>query len=116
LHGLLALEFRLILRNRFFRAGMHVVGYSASSSFFKVLLSERNTRFVGLYLNASLGVHGGLGEDTELPGARHRLGPVGDVELAIDTGCVGFDGARGYDELLGDLAVGSAQGDEVEDF
>ncbi len=61
-------------------------------------------------------VGGILGEDAKLPGACDCLGPVGDVQLAIDTGCVGFDGARGYDELPGDLLVGLAQGDEVEHF
>ena len=55
-------------------------------------------------------------EDAELPGARHRLSPVGDVQLAIDTGRVGFDGARGHDELPGDLLVGSAQSHEMEHF
>ncbi len=57
-----------------------------------------------------------LGEDTELPGARHRLSPVGDVELAIDTGRVGFDGTPGYDELPGDLLIGAPQGNQVEDL
>ena len=59
---------------------------------------------------------GDLGEDTELPGARHCLGPVGDVQLSVDMGRVSFDGARGHNELLGDLLVGPALGDEVEDF
>ena len=57
-----------------------------------------------------------LGEDAALPGTGDCLSPVGDVELAIDTGRVGFDGARGYNELPGDLLVGSAQGHEVENF
>ena len=59
---------------------------------------------------------GTLGEDTELPGARHRLGPVGDVQLAVNTGRVGLDGAWGHKELLGDLLVGPAQGYEVENL
>ena len=59
---------------------------------------------------------GKLGEDTELPSARHRLGPIGDIELAVDTGSVGLDGARGHNELSCDLLVGLAQGHEVENF
>ncbi len=51
-----------------------------------------------------------------MPGARHGLGPVGDVQLAIDTGCVSLDSAGGYKELPGDFLVGAAQGDEVENF
>ena len=51
-----------------------------------------------------------------MPGARHRLGAVGDVQLAIDTGRVGFDGARGHDELTGGLLVDTAQGHELKDF
>ena len=57
-----------------------------------------------------------LGEYAELPGTGDCLGPVGDVELAVDAGRVGFDGAWGYDELPGDLLVGPAQGHEVENF
>ena len=57
-----------------------------------------------------------LGEEAELPGARHCLGSVGDVQLAINTGRVGFDGAWGHNELPGDLLVGTAQGYEVEDL
>jgi len=34
-----------------------------------------------------------LGEEAELPGTRHCLSPVGDIQLAIDTGRVGFDGS-----------------------
>jgi len=36
----------------------------------------------------------GLGKDTQLAGAGDCLGPIGDIELAIDTGRVGFDGTR----------------------
>ena len=57
-----------------------------------------------------------LGEDAKLPGAGHCFGPVGDVELAVDAGRVRLDGARGDDELLRDLLVGPAQGDELEHF
>ena len=57
-----------------------------------------------------------LGEEAELPGARHRLSPVGDIQLAINTGRVGFDGARSYNKLPGDLLVGSAQGDQLENL
>ena len=35
------------------------------------------------------------GEYADLPGTGCRLGPVGNIELAIDTGCVGFDSAWG---------------------
>jgi hypothetical protein len=58
----------------------------------------------------------GSGKDTDLPGAGDCFGPVGDIELAIDTGRVGFDGAPGHDELLSDLLVGPAQGDELENL
>ena len=57
-----------------------------------------------------------LGKDTQLPGMGNCLGPVGNVQLAIDTGRVGFDGAPGYDKLPGDLLVGPAQGYEMEHF
>ena len=57
-----------------------------------------------------------LGENAKLPGACYCFGTVGDIQLAIDIGCVGFNSTRGYDELPGDLLVGFAQGDEVEDF
>ena len=52
-----------------------------------------------------------LGEDAELPGARRRFGPVGNVQLAIDAGRVGLDRARCHDQLPGDLLVGHALGD-----
>ena len=68
---------------------------------------------IGLIYGMYVGV---LGEDAELPGAGDCLGPVGDVQLAIDTGRVGFDGARGHNELPGDLLVGPAQGHEMENF
>ena len=55
-------------------------------------------------------------EDAELPGARRRLGPVNDLQLAIDTGGVSFYGTRRYDQLPGDLLVGSALGYELENF
>jgi hypothetical protein len=61
-------------------------------------------------------VCGILGEDTDLPGSRHRFGPVGDIELAVDTGCMGFDGTRCDNELPGDLLVGSTQGHELENL
>jgi len=57
-----------------------------------------------------------FGGYTELPGVCHRLGPIGNVKLAIDTGRVGFDSARRYHELLGDLLVGSTQGREMENL
>ena len=62
------------------------------------------------------GDFGGLWEETELSGARHRFGPVGDIQLAIDACRVGFDCTQGYDELIGDLLVGPAPGHELEDF
>ena len=55
-----------------------------------------------------------LGEDAKLPGARYGLGPVGHVQLGIDVGRVGFDGARGDDELLRDLWIGPSQGNQVK--
>ena len=55
-------------------------------------------------------------EDADLPGARHRLGPVGNIELSVDAGCVGFDRARGYNQLPGNLLIGTTQGEMMEDF
>ncbi len=55
-----------------------------------------------------------LGKDAELPGARHRLSSVGNVELAVDAGRVGFDSALGYDKMLSNLLISSAQGHELE--
>ena len=51
-----------------------------------------------------------------MPGTGDRLGAIGNIELAIDTGCVGFDGSRSHDELPGDILVGPAQGHELENF
>ena len=51
-----------------------------------------------------------------MPGASDGFGPVGDVELAVDAGRVGFNGAWGHDELPGNLLVGPAQSHEVKNF
>lgn len=59
---------------------------------------------------------GESGKNAELPCARHRFGPVGDIQLAIDIGCVSLDGTPRHDELLGDLLIGLAQGNQVENF
>ena len=58
----------------------------------------------------------GLGENTELPGARYRFGPVGNVQLAVNTCCVGFDGALGHDKLMGDFPIRPAKGYKMENF
>ena len=49
-------------------------------------------------------------------GVFDEFGAVVEVELLHEVGAVGFDGFDGDDELLGDLAVGEAVGDEGEDF
>jgi hypothetical protein len=55
-----------------------------------------------------------IGENTDL--TRDCLRPVGGIQLAIDAGRVGLDGARRHDQLLRDLLIGFAQGQEREDF
>jgi hypothetical protein len=45
-----------------------------------------------------------------------EVGAVGEVELAIDVGQVGLDGAPGDVEPLGDLGVAHPVGDEVDDL
>lgn len=56
------------------------------------------------------------GEDAKLPGACHCFRAIGDVKLAVNVRGVSLDGARSYDELPGNLTIGLAQCDEVEDF
>jgi len=55
----------------------------------------------GFHINpyACKAVGRGSGEEAELAGAGHRLGAVGHVQFAVDAGGVGFDGARGDDQL-----------------
>src|SRR3954468_3884527 len=49
-------------------------------------------------------------------GDRRRLGAAGGVELAEDVGDVHRDGLRADEQLLADLAVGAALGDQREDL
>jgi hypothetical protein len=49
---------------------------------------------------------GGEGDDVD---------PAAHAELGQDVGDVGFDGAARQAQLVGDLGVGSALGDEVRD-
>src|SRR6266508_2838506 len=76
--------------------------------------AERDNR--GLFAGFTCGVGWELRKDAQLPGARGCLGPVGDVQLTIDTGRVCFDGSWSHNELLGDLLIGLAQGYEMEDL
>ena len=45
-----------------------------------------------------------------------QLGALGEVKLLLDVGAVGLDGPHADEELLGDLAVGVAEGDEAQDL
>jgi len=73
-------------------------------------------RYSGVIYRGYLQDERGLGKDTQLLGTCDCLSPVGDVEFAIDTGRVGFDGAQCHDELPGNLLVSSAYGHEMEHF
>ena len=46
----------------------------------------------------------------------HELGAGGAVELLLDVGAMRLDGTHREEELLGDLGVGVAQGDEPQDL
>src|SRR5215813_10472560 len=45
------------------------------------------------------------GDQAELPGPRHGLGPVGGAELAQDMGHVLFDRVERHHQLVGDALV-----------
>src|SRR5215467_15422267 len=66
----------------------------------------------------SLGSAGeaGLGDQPELAGAGGGLGAVGRAELAEQVGDVFFDGGEGDHEVVGDLLVGCAGGEPVQDL
>src|SRR3954451_22417399 len=51
-----------------------------------------------------------------LVGPHGDLDAVAGTELSHEAGDVGFDGARGDEELAGDLIVGAALGHRYEDF
>ena len=53
-------------------------------------------------------------QETELPGLSDSLGAAAHVELGEDVVDVLFYGARGEDELLRDIPVGHAGGDEAK--
>ena len=55
-------------------------------------------------------------KDTQLPGTGYCLGPVINIELAIDAGCVGLDGTWSYNELAGNFLVSPAQRHEIKNF
>lgn len=63
---------------------------------------------------------GGVGdwliEEVEGAGFLDGLGAAADVEFAVDVVGVPFDGAEGYDEVVGDLLVGVPGRDEMEYF
>src|SRR5215207_1188043 len=58
----------------------------------------------------------GLLDQIQLPGPRHRLCTAARVELAVDVIDMGLDGAHADEELRRDLAVGLADGYELENF
>ena len=74
------------------------------------------TGYLGGYLLGLFRGEDGLGKNAELTSAGNCLGPIGRLELTIDAGCMGFDGARRYDESLGDFLIGHTQGHEMEHF
>ena len=51
-----------------------------------------------------------------LAGGQDGLGTVVDFEFAVGASDVGFEGVFGYAKLLGDLDVGVAVGEPVDDF
>ncbi len=51
-----------------------------------------------------------------MPGSGNGLGPVRNIELTINTGRVGFDGAWGYNQMHGNLLVCLAVRQEMENL
>ncbi len=51
-----------------------------------------------------------------MPGMRDCLSPVGDLQFAVDAGCVSFDRTRSDDELLSYLLVSSTQSQKMKYF
>ena len=56
------------------------------------------------------------GDESGFVGGDDGLGAVAEPELVEDVADVGLDGFLGDDEAVGDLGVGQALGDELEDF
>src|SRR5262245_56424626 len=56
----------------------------------------------------------GLGDQPELAGAGGGFGAVGRAELAEQVSDVLLDGIEGDDEVVGDLLVGCAGGEQVQ--
>src|SRR5215813_14916534 len=56
----------------------------------------------------------GLGDQPELAGAGGGLGAVGRAELAEQVGDVFLDGGEGDHEVVGDLLVGCAGGEQAQ--
>src|SRR5262245_26937081 len=57
-----------------------------------------------------------LTQEAEGPGAGDGLGPVGRAELAEDVTDMLLDRVQYHDELVGDLLVGPAHGQQLEDL
>src|SRR5215213_10838784 len=58
----------------------------------------------------------GSGQHAQLAGASQRLGAVTRLKLGVDVAGVGFDGPHRDVEVGGDLAVGSARSQKLEDL
>src|SRR2546421_12831046 len=59
---------------------------------------------------------GALPQDAECDGASERLVPVLGTELGVDAHEVGLHGREGDREVVGDLPVGAAFGEQDEDL
>ena len=55
-------------------------------------------------------------DESAFVGEDDGLGTVVEVELGEDACDVGFDGGVADDELVGDVAVGHAAGDQAQDL
>jgi hypothetical protein len=47
----------------------------------------------------------GLGEEAQLPCTSDGFGAVGDIELAVNSGGMGFDRTRADNELASDFKI-----------
>ncbi len=57
-----------------------------------------------------------VGPETVVSAPQHRLGAVGDTDLAVGRSDVGLDGVDAQKHQLGELRVGLALRDQSEDF
>ena len=58
----------------------------------------------------------GLGDDAPADGEENEFGNAAQIELFHDVGAMGFDGVDAEIQKVGDVFVGFAFGDELEDF